>query len=113
MRILIVSNLYPPHYIGGEELGCYDVAETLKARGHQVYVLTSDYQANGDEQEENIYRLLEYDHPLIDRRSMRGTLNGIHAEKKQMQRLVRFVAQLKPDVLFCFGVSGLSNSALK
>ena len=43
MRILVVSNLYPPHIIGGYELGCRDIVEALKRRGHELLVLTSDY----------------------------------------------------------------------
>ena len=41
MRILIVSNLYPPHYEGGYEVRCAQVAEALTRAGHDVCVLTS------------------------------------------------------------------------
>jgi glycogen synthase len=50
LRILVVSNLYPPHHLGGYELGCRDVVEGLKARGHEVAVLTSDYSVSGPPQ---------------------------------------------------------------
>lgn len=42
MRILIVSNLYPPDVIGGYELGCKMIADALVARGHHVTVATSE-----------------------------------------------------------------------
>ncbi len=42
MRILVVSNLYPPQTIGGYERAMADYAEGLAARGHTVLVLTSD-----------------------------------------------------------------------
>lgn len=45
MRILTISNFYPPLYMGGYELGCSAVMEQLVARGHAVRVLTSDYRA--------------------------------------------------------------------
>jgi glycosyltransferase involved in cell wall biosynthesis len=41
MRILIVSNLYPPLIIGGYELACSNVAEALSQRGHDIRVLTT------------------------------------------------------------------------
>ena len=41
MRILVVSNLYPPDVIGGYELGCRQVVDSLRGRGHEVRVLTS------------------------------------------------------------------------
>src|SRR5688572_3559315 len=43
MRILTLTNLYPPHYLGGYELICYMVTNELRARGHHVNVLTSDH----------------------------------------------------------------------
>ena len=41
MNILVISNLYPPDFIGGYELVCRQVVDALRARGHQVNVLTS------------------------------------------------------------------------
>jgi glycogen(starch) synthase len=43
MRILIVSNFYPPYYLGGYELRCCEVAKGLQRRGHDVHVLTGTY----------------------------------------------------------------------
>ena len=37
-RILIVSNLFPPHILGGAELVAYRQARRLQARGHTVSV---------------------------------------------------------------------------
>jgi len=36
MRILIVSNLYPPIVFGGYEILCEQVVERLRDRGHEV-----------------------------------------------------------------------------
>lgn len=41
MNILMVSNLYPPHYRGGYEVRCMQVAEALVQAGHRVRVLTT------------------------------------------------------------------------
>lgn len=41
MRILFVTNLYPPHILGGYEIECQQVAEALLERGHVVAILTS------------------------------------------------------------------------
>lgn len=40
MNILMVSNLYPPYWLGGYELMASWVAEGLRERGHAVQVLT-------------------------------------------------------------------------
>lgn len=41
MRVLIVSNLYPPAVLGGYEMACAQVAGALRTRGHEVRVLTT------------------------------------------------------------------------
>ncbi|MDX2243454.1 MAG: glycosyltransferase family 4 protein [Leptolyngbyaceae cyanobacterium bins.302] len=42
MRILVISNLYPPQVLGGYERSIADFARLLQHRGHTVEVLTSD-----------------------------------------------------------------------
>jgi glycogen synthase len=42
MKILVITNLYPPQAIGGYERSMADYARLLQQRGHSVLVLTSD-----------------------------------------------------------------------
>lgn len=42
LRILVISNLYPPQVLGGYERSIADFARLLQHRGHVVQVLTSD-----------------------------------------------------------------------
>lgn len=41
MKILFVSNLFPPHVVGGYELGCLTHARATRRAGHDVLVATS------------------------------------------------------------------------
>lgn len=41
MKILCVSNIFPPHVVGGYELGCLMNAEAASRAGHEVRVVTS------------------------------------------------------------------------
>ena len=41
MRIVFVSNIFPPHVRGGYELGCQRIAERCHELSHEVTVLTS------------------------------------------------------------------------
>ena len=59
MKILVISNYYPPYYIGGYEVACFDTVQYLKDCGHEVYVLTGNYKNESIEFEE-IYRKLKY-----------------------------------------------------
>lgn len=60
MRILVISNLYPPYYIGGYELACKNVADGLRKREHEIVVLTSTYGTEIPTQEDGIYRILNH-----------------------------------------------------
>ncbi|MCU0549199.1 MAG: glycosyltransferase family 4 protein [Leptolyngbya sp. Prado105] len=42
LKILVLTNLYPPQVLGGYERSIADFARLLQHRGHQVLVLTSD-----------------------------------------------------------------------
>ncbi|MEC4815137.1 MAG: glycosyltransferase family 4 protein [Scytonema sp. PMC 1069.18] len=64
LKILIISNLYPPQVIGGYERQIADCARLLYRRGHDVLVLTSnteDYTSNCSniEQEPEIQRCFD------------------------------------------------------
>ncbi|MFN7716121.1 MAG: glycosyltransferase family 4 protein [Pseudanabaenaceae cyanobacterium] len=42
LRILIISNLFPPQVVGGYERAIADYARRLHERGHEILVLTAD-----------------------------------------------------------------------
>lgn len=42
MKIVFLSGLYPPYTKGGGEISTYLIAEGLKARGHEVKVITEE-----------------------------------------------------------------------
>jgi glycogen(starch) synthase len=50
LRILFASNRYPPHILGGYELSCQLAVEGLRARGHTVKVLASDFRTSSDDE---------------------------------------------------------------
>jgi glycosyltransferase involved in cell wall biosynthesis len=47
MRVLTITNWYPPHHRGGYEVNCADVMNRLSAAGHHVEVLCSDERLPG------------------------------------------------------------------
>lgn len=102
MKILVISNLYPPYYLGGYELLCSQVVSDLKRRGHIVTVLTSDHGCNEKTEnayEENIHRNLKLYVPFgQDARAMRirkwstGRYNQAVTED--------LLDKIKPDLIF-------------
>jgi glycogen(starch) synthase len=49
MRILVCSNLYPPHVLGGYEILCRQVVDHLANMGHSCSVLTSNYKSDREQ----------------------------------------------------------------
>src|SRR5437763_17061576 len=58
MRILLLSNLYPPHVEGGAEILARDIAGGLEKLGHEVLVLTSWYGLPKAQQDSEVWRTL-------------------------------------------------------
>lgn len=61
MRILVVSNLYPPRVIGGYEIGCQKFVNAMRERGHDVRVITSPAAETPDEPQDHVERVLAID----------------------------------------------------
>ncbi|MGI8493463.1 MAG: glycosyltransferase family 4 protein [Acidimicrobiales bacterium] len=60
-RILVLSNMYPPHHLGGYELSCRDVVDRWRSAAHEVTVLTSTMTVPGvgDGDPEHVHRELD------------------------------------------------------
>lgn len=110
MRILVVSNFYPPHCIGGYEIGCRDVVEGLEARGHNVIVLTSTHGLNEAAQSERIYRRLETDHSLKGTRTPTDLLRLFRRESTNRRAFTRVCREFRPDVVYVWNATHISIS---
>lgn len=110
MRILVISNLYPPHYIGGYELCCQDVVELLRAKGHNIKVLTSTYGTGKYESTDNVYRLLNVQF-CWEKSTRLKSLARMMPFEIHNQRVLRDVCHsFCPDVVFIWNLAGLSLS---
>lgn len=110
MRILALTNLYPPHYLGGYELICYMVVKELRARGHQVQVLTSNHVVPGKpaETEQGVERSLRihgfYGHPWLNIAKLQSL------ESHNNRTLLQAIEKHKPDLVYVWNMGGLSKS---
>jgi glycogen(starch) synthase len=111
MRILILSNFFPPARPGGYTQWCYEVAEGLAERGHTIGVLTSCYElAKASASEQNIYRVLHLEGDL----AYYQPLHFFTKWKKQHQENLVFLEQtvkdFAPDLIFVWGMWALSKA---
>src|SRR5688500_11356128 len=104
MKILVVSNFYPPHYVGGYELGCRDVVDGLRARGHQVEVLTSTYGADGAREDDGVYRWLETDFVVKDRDPAADLPWLVKKELRNRRAFRRLCRALRPDLIYLWNL---------
>lgn len=109
MKILIISNYYPPLEIGGQEQLAHDIVIALKARGHQVQILTSNYQAKqAAHREKGIFRLLHLESADHIHYHPSSSLTYRKRERQNQHFLAETVAQFEPDVIFIWGMWNLS-----
>jgi glycosyltransferase involved in cell wall biosynthesis len=108
MRILVVSNFFPPYYIGGYELGCLDVVKELRARGHTVAVLTSTWGAGRRTSEDGVYRWLDAQIDWEIYSSFPYLLRLAQKEKANRRALAKVLREFKPDLVYLWNLRNLS-----
>ncbi|MFA5031410.1 MAG: glycosyltransferase [bacterium] len=123
MKILVISNLYPPYYIGGYELRCKDILDSLIKREHltagrhvKVTVLTGNYFISGKPkgldtvEKNNVHRKLHFQDKYPIKVSLKNT---IIRELKDNKILRDTIKQTSPDLIYIFNMGGLSKSLLR
>jgi glycosyltransferase involved in cell wall biosynthesis len=108
MRILAVSNLYPPVVRGGYEVECAGVLGALKQRGDDVLVLTSSLErerAPGDEA--GVRRELAFLSP-----DERGSLRAPGASLRAGALTRAVLAEYEPELAYVWNGSEIPQAAL-
>jgi len=111
MRILVITNYYPPVELGGwEQLTC-NVVTKLQEHDHQVEVLTSNYQKDQIlNSEPHIHRTLHlesYDH---EEYHPNYTFLHRHQERENIETLTQLVNSFDPDIVYINGMWNLPYS---
>lgn len=105
MRILIVSSFYPPHYPAGYCLGCQDIAEGLKARGHEVGVLAGASGVKKEDARVDVWRGLKTGSVVT------SSWPTVLFKEWTNQHTFRLVCRdFEPDLVFFFDLSHVSVS---
>jgi glycosyltransferase involved in cell wall biosynthesis len=106
MRILVISNLYPPVAVGGYEVRCAHTVEWL-ARRHEVLVLTSNSRRRGLQADPRVWREL----PLLGE-GPRGTLRAPFAARRAVRVVGRALRHHRPDLVFVWNASHIPRAVL-
>ena len=114
MRVLSVGNMFPPHSLGGYEVNWADTVDRLRTAGHEVRVLTTDFElaGAGPSAEPDVRRELRWywsDHEF-PRLSLR---ERVRLERHNAAVLARHLTELRPDVVDWWAMGGMSLSLVE
>ncbi|HSH00905.1 MAG TPA: glycosyltransferase family 4 protein [Anaerolineae bacterium] len=111
MKLLFISNYFPPYGHGGYEEWCYEVAHHLREQGDEIIVLTSEQtDVTGGDEPEWVQRKLHLE------TSLSGTHNAWLFFTQRQQREAANLAELtglieghQPDFVVVWGMWNLSK----
>jgi glycogen(starch) synthase len=107
LRILVVSNRYPPHHVGGYEIACAKAVEALRGTGHEVAVLTGS--THGAEDGEGVFRRLSLIGPEWGSLSLPRRLARLaRMELENRRALKELLAAFGPEVVYLWNLADTS-----
>ena len=114
MKILFLTNYYPPSHKGGYEELCAEVAQGLTNRGHNTYIITSR-QGNLSEltSQPNIYRILDSEIPYyVFSPSFDFFVRRIKRLHKNLFLFQDYIDRIEPEIIFVWGMWNLPKQLL-
>ena len=113
MRILFLTNFYPPASRGGYEQWCQEVGDGLRARGHEVTILTSAHERDNLKSPDPRWVRREL-HLEMELASLKNALWFFTRRKKREQEnlslLRETVSDTKPDAILIWGMWNFPRS---
>jgi glycogen(starch) synthase len=117
VRILIITNLFPPHVLGGYEIACAATAAGLRARGHDVQVLASHAPMDSRADPSYVHRVLSlrgyepnapHTKELADARAYECSAS----QYANTATMLNYLREFRPDLVYVWYILGLGGLAL-
>jgi glycosyltransferase involved in cell wall biosynthesis len=112
-RVLICSNVYPPHFVGGAELVAHQYARCLVKLGHRVLVFAGDTRSR---RRRHATWRDSYDGVSVVRTSLTGedfSPEFVSFSHPDLDRqFVALLDEFRPTVVHCHNLIGLSAGVL-
>jgi glycogen synthase len=118
LRILMLSNLCPPNWLGGYEIAAFNVARALIARGHEVRLLTTPGAAGFADDAPFVVRTLQlnwlgrFDDRLPPAAFEARCHASFASNPGNTAQLLTEIARFRPDILYLWNLVGLGGLAL-
>lgn len=112
MRLLFLTNLYPPHGQGGYEEWCQEVAIQLRKRGHEVIVLTSRHGGDPDTEDAGwVRRELHLEMQLASlRNGFQFFTSRQQRTKENFETLRSIIRRFQPEAIMVWGMWNIVRS---
>ncbi|MCB0188583.1 MAG: glycosyltransferase family 4 protein, partial [Caldilineaceae bacterium] len=113
MRLLFLTNLYPPHGKGGYEEWCQEVALHLRKQGHEIIVLTSDNGRSVNELADPnwVRRELRLEMDFASLRNGVQFFTARHQRSREnFEALRTYVRRFQPDAIVVWGMWNIVRS---
>lgn len=110
MKVLVISNFYPPFSRGGMEISCESVVHGLARRGHKPLVLTSTYGVSGENANGIVHRKLKLQMELNSIANVWSTLQFRSIISHNSQILKSTIDDFIPDVIFIWGMWNIDKN---
>ena len=110
MRILIISNLFPPEVLGGYEILCEQVVRGLLRLGHDVRVLTTGEAADAfpGQVDRTLSLVQSFDSP-----ARRWRLRRWRVDRENYRATQQMLASFEPDLVFFWSQLRLGCGAMR
>jgi len=119
LNLLVLSNNYPPHAMGGYELLCAEHVGWLRQRGHDVTVVTSTFGLTPTDPPEvigasgeRVVRCLDFHWREYQHRRP-NMVNVWAGERTQREALQEGLGETRAEAALAWGMGGISKSMLQ
>jgi glycosyltransferase involved in cell wall biosynthesis len=115
MKIIIVTNLFPPEFIGGYELLILEIATMLSKKGHDIVVATSplvnhheDYKSTGYK----VKRVLRHTGHSLDPSDGTENLKKTYIDMGNIAAIRNLLEEVQPDRIMLGNIDGIGGLGL-
>lgn len=114
MRILFLTNYYPPYSRGGYELWCQEVAMALSQHGHQVHVLALKSLSSNPLHNDNGIQVHRKLYPEVEGTLLNTVLRLLkdryRLEEENLQQVQKLVSDFQPEIAVIWGMWNVPRS---
>lgn len=110
MRLLVITNQYPPNSLGSYEMQCLQICHELSRRGHQIRILTT--RSNTDPANfDNTTRIFRELEAFPESGETRPSFTQLYRNVRANQRILAgHLERFVPEAIMIWGMEGLTLS---